>query len=61
MGPEAQTETQEVASEHQETLHCEGDRPLAQVAHRGCGVSMFGGSQKPSGHGQGQPTVGGPA
>ena len=37
----AQTETQKVASEHQETLfYCEGDRALAQIAKRGHGVSM---------------------
>jgi len=35
----AQTKTQEVPSEHQETLfHCEGEGALAQVAQRGCGL-----------------------
>ena len=47
----AQTGTQEVPSEHQETVsHCEGGRALAQVAQGGCGVSILGGIQKPSGH-----------
>jgi len=31
-----------VPSEHKETLfYCEGDRALAQVAQRGCGVSSL--------------------
>ena len=58
----AQTGTQEVPFEHQETLfHCEGDGALAQVAQGGCGVSILGDTQKPSGHGLGQQTLGGPA
>ena len=39
----------------------EDDRALAQVAQRGCGVSISVGIQKPSGHGRGQPVLGGPA
>lgn len=38
---QAQTETQEVTSGHQETsFHCDGDR--ARVAQRGGRVSIFG-------------------
>lgn len=37
----------EALSEHQEMLlHCAGDGALAQVARRGCGVSLFGGLQE---------------
>jgi len=51
---QAQTEAQEVPSEHQGTLsYCWGDRALASVAQEGCGVSMLGDIQKPSGHGPG--------
>ncbi|KAK4817982.1 hypothetical protein QYF61_003635, partial [Mycteria americana] len=39
-------------------LHCEGDQALAQVAQRGCGVSIPGDTQNPSGHGLGQPALG---
>jgi len=42
-------------------FHCEGDRALAQVAQRGCRVSILEGIQKPSGHGPGQLAIGGPA
>ena len=43
----AQTEMQEVPSEHRETLfYCEGDRALAQVAQRGYEVSITGDIQK---------------
>jgi len=39
----AQTETQEVPSEHQETpFYYEGDQALAQVAQSGGGVSSLG-------------------
>ena len=35
-------ETQEVPSEHQETIfYCEDDQALEQVAQRGCGVSLL--------------------
>lgn len=49
--------------EHQETLfHYEGDRALAQVAQRDCGVSIIGYIQKkPSGHSPGQAALGVPA
>ncbi|KAK4828652.1 hypothetical protein QYF61_000300 [Mycteria americana] len=50
----AQTETQEVPSEHQEKLfYTEGYQALAQVALRGGGVSLLGEIQKPFGHGPG--------
>ncbi len=53
----AQTETQEVPSEHQETLfHSESE----EVAQRGGGVSILGDSQAPPTH-PGQPAPGGPA
>ena len=42
-------------------FHRAGDIALAQVAQRGCGVSHLGDTQKPSGHGPGQPALGGPA
>ncbi|KAK4823748.1 hypothetical protein QYF61_006017, partial [Mycteria americana] len=38
-------------------FHHEGDRALAQVALRGCGVSHLGDIQKPSGHSPGQPPL----
>ncbi|KFQ76077.1 Transportin-1, partial [Phoenicopterus ruber ruber] len=41
----AQTETQKVPSEHQETLfYCESDQALAQVAYTGDGVCILGGN-----------------
>ena len=57
----AQTETQEVPSEHKEILfYCNDDWALEQVAQRG-GVSFLGDTQKPAGHGPDQPGLGGPA
>lgn len=44
-----------------EQAHCEGDKALGQVAQRICAVSLVGGVQKSSGHGPGQPALGGPA
>ena len=59
---ETQTETQEAPSEHQEIVFdCVGDQPLAQVVQGGCGVSILGDIQKPSGHGPEQAALGGPA
>jgi len=53
---------QDVSSECQEMLfHCEGDQALVQVAWRGCGVSIFGDIQTPSGHGPGKTALGSPA
>lgn len=52
---QAQTETQEAPSEHQETcFHSEGDRALPQAAKEGCGVSIAGDTQKPYGCSPGQ-------
>ena len=41
--------------------YCEGDPALAQVAQRGCGVSLLQHTQKPSRQDSGQLTLGGPA
>lgn len=57
-----QTETQEVPSEHQETLlYCDGNWALEQVAKKDCGVSILRDTQKLSRHGAGQPALGDPA
>jgi len=61
-GQWAQTEAQEVPSEHEEELlHSEDDRALEQAAQGGCGVSFSGDIQDPPGQGPVQPTVGEPA
>ena len=58
----AQTETQKVLSEHEETLfHCEGDQALTQIAQGGCRVSILWDIQKLSGHGPGWLALDGPA
>ena len=60
-GQWAQTEAQEVPSEHEEELlPSEGDGALEQTTQGGCGVSS-GDIQDPPGQGPAQPTVGDPA
>jgi len=61
-GQWAQTEAEEVPSEHEEELlDFEGDGALEQAAQGGCGVSFSGDIQHPPGQGPVQPAVGEPA
>ena len=61
-GQRAQTEAQEVPSEHEEELlPSEGDGALEQAAQGGCGVSFSGDIQDPPGQDPVQPAVGDPA
>ena len=61
-GQWAQTEAQEVPSEHEEELlPSEGDRALEQAARGGCGVSFSEDIQDPRGQAPVQPAVGDPA
>ena len=58
----AQTEAQEVPSEHEEELlPSEGDGALEQAAQGGCGVSFSGDIPAPPGQGLVQPALGDPA
>lgn len=53
--------THKVPPAHQETLfYCAGDQAVAQVAKRTCEGIVLRGLQKLSGHGHGQPALGGP-
>ena len=61
-GQWAQTEAEEVPSEHEEELlPSEGDGALEQAAQGGCGVSLSGDIQDLPGQGPVQPAGGGPA
>jgi len=61
-GQWAQTEAQEVLSEHEEELlPSEVGGALEQAAQGGCGVSFSGDIQDPSGSSPVQPAVGAPA
>jgi len=61
-GQRAQTEAQEVPSEHEEELlPSEGDGALKQAAQGGGGVCFSGDIQDPLGQGPVQPAVGDPA
>ncbi|XP_068040634.1 TATA box-binding protein-like 1 isoform X2 [Anomalospiza imberbis] len=47
----AETDAQEVPDEHEEELlYCAADRALEQIVQGGCGVSLTGDTQEPSGH-----------
>ena len=60
-GQWAQTEAQEVPSEHEEELTSEGNGALEQAAQGGYGVSFSGNIQDPPRRGPVQPALGDPA
>ena len=61
-GQWAQTEVEEVPSEHEEELFpSDGDGAQEQAAQGGCGVSFSGDVQDLPGRGPVQPAVGDPA
>ena len=60
-GQQAETEAEEVPSEHEEELYLEGDRALEEVAQGVCGFSFSGDVQDLPGRGLVQPAVGDPA
>ena len=61
-GQRAQTEAEEVPSEHEEELiYSERDGALAQATQGGCGVSFFADIQGPPGQVPVLPAVGDPA
>ena len=61
-GQRAQTEAQEVPSEHaEELLHSEGDGALEQATQGGCGISLSWDIQDRTGQGPVQPAVSDPA
>jgi len=61
-GQRAQTEAEEVPSEHEEELlPSEVDGAQEQAAQRDCGVSFSGDIQDPPGQGPLQPALGDPA
>jgi len=61
-GQQAQTEAEEVPSEHEEELlPSEGDGALEQAAQAGCGFSFSRHIQDPPGQGPVQPALGDPA
>ena len=61
-GQWAQTEAQEVPSEHEEELlHSESDGALEQAVQGGCGVSFSGDIEDLPGQGPMHPAVGDPA